>query len=75
MLRHIDCTPPADLPDVVIVQDPKYGFWIRVTNETGGSDCPHEGYLSTLPGARGKARELGYEPGAWVDATGNIIRF
>lgn len=74
-MKIIDCTPPPDLPDVVIVLDPKYGFWIRVANDTGGSDCPHEGYFNTLPGARAEARKLGYEPGAWVGKGGIVMRF
>lgn len=74
MLRHIDCTPPADLPDVVLVLDPEHGFWLRVATEKG-SDCPHEGYFVTLPGARAEARKLGYEPEAWVGKYGFITRF
>lgn len=73
-MKIIDCTPPADLPDVVLVLDPQRGFWLRVVNETGGWDAVGD-YVSTLPGARAAARALGFEPEAWVQANGVIIRF
>jgi len=74
-MKIIDCTPPADLPEVVLMRDPKYGFWIRVANESGGGDCPHEGYFPTLPGARAEARKLGLEPEAWITESGTVMRF
>ena len=71
-MKTTDCTPPPDLPDVVLVFDPKRGFWLRVANDSGGFDCPHDGYFASLPGAQEVARNLGFEAVAWVDGTGHI---
>lgn len=69
----IDATPPADLPDIVLVMG-RDGFWLRFTTPDG-VDFRTLANGATLPGARAEARTLGFDPAAWVDAHGFIHRF
>ena len=74
-MKIIDCTPLADLPRVVLVLIPDKGFWLRVADEEGNVTAPFKDLSLTLPGARVRARRMGFDPEAWVNGSGQIIRF
>lgn len=72
-MNIIDCTPPANMPPIVLVQS-KDGFWLRIETETGVGTRTLVNSV-TLPGARREAQALGFDPIAWVDDLGIILRF
>lgn len=73
-MNIIDCTPPADLPDVVIIMNPLGpAFDLRWTTATVVDFARLTS--STLPGAREEAEKLGHIPTAWVDSSGVVWKF
>lgn len=73
-MKILDCTPPANLPDIVLVQA-KDTFWLRIKTSERSVETKDLVNGATLPGARREARDLGFEPAAWVGLTGTIHRF
>jgi hypothetical protein len=72
-MNIIDCTPPADLPAVVLVHSDT-GFWLRVAR-ADKIDTLTLVNKDTLPGARREAQSLGHEPAAWVSREGFVHKF
>lgn len=75
-MKTIDATPPADLPQQLIVMDsefakrhPDKGFYLRVGGHGSDVDIVDLDGEMTLPGAVRAARQKGFEPTHWMETT------
>lgn len=68
-MKIVDATPPANLPDLIIVMDREVadkhcgkGIHLRIKLPNSGADIICLEDESTLPGAVAKFKAMGYEP-------------
>ncbi|MBB4861669.1 hypothetical protein HNP46_000480 [Pseudomonas nitritireducens] len=68
-MNIIDATPPANLPDLIIVMDREVadkhcgnGIHLRIKLPNNGVDIVRLENESTLPGAVSKFKAMGFEP-------------
>lgn len=74
-MQKVNGTPPADFPALVVVMDreiarrqPAKAFFLRMQVEGGVEHVDLDGAVTPLD-ARKLAREKGYEPTHWMEAT------
>jgi hypothetical protein len=80
-----DCTPPADIPDqVIMMEDTDFGrrhpdkaFYLRLKVNERDVDFVDLGPGIVTPlGARARAKELGYSPAHWCRVSdGSVTQF